>query len=107
MADAHGDAWPTATPGHVMLTPDGGFAELAAMLSPFASSAAAMEAAQAMLDDDRAGEGADATGDHPAVIDPGGAALVPRQKRLDHSPLFIRQSEQMPHPGLQSVDWQP
>jgi hypothetical protein len=46
----------TATPGHVMLMPDGGFAELAAMLSPFASSAAALEASQALLAGDLAGE---------------------------------------------------
>jgi Ca2+-binding RTX toxin-like protein len=50
----------TATPGHVMLAPDGGFAELAAMLSPFASSAAALEASQALLVGVLAGEGADA-----------------------------------------------
>jgi hypothetical protein len=50
----------TATPGHVMLTPEGGFAELAAMLSPIASSAAALEDSMALLVGVLAGEGADA-----------------------------------------------
>ena len=52
-------------------------------------------------------ENMDDAGDHPAIIDPAGAALVPRQKRLDDRPLLIRQPKQAHHPSLQITDLAP
>lgn len=51
-------------------------------------------------------ENMDYARDHPAIIHTTGTTLVPRQKRFNHRPLFIRQPKQVPHQLLQIADLQ-